>query len=243
MPGASWQQRAAACRTQRPGFADEARCQTSVPRLIALPDDRRPVLQPAQRTPSRARRRQPGQRSSSRHEYGWRRVSPCRRAGPGGQNGAQLISRVGFHMHGSVPTRADKLREGKGIMTVILVDLRRRHNRVSMARLDADHGHAGGAQRINQPRRERAGLDADPRIQSGWARIVCARMVGSVAHLPRQTRFPSASTTHRWVKRWETSKPTNKDMTTSWSSHSAHAREPSSECRHNPAPPAITGCP
>ena len=70
-------------------------------------------------------------------------------------------------MHGSVPTRADKLREGKGIMTVILVDLRRRHDRVSMARLDADHGHAGGAQRMNQPRREWAGLDADPRIRSG----------------------------------------------------------------------------
>ena len=54
------------------------------------------------------------------------------------------------------------LRDPARIVAVRLVDLLRRQQRLHVPRLDADHRQPGRRQRIDQPLRQRTGLDPDP---------------------------------------------------------------------------------
>jgi hypothetical protein len=69
-------------------------------------------------------------------------------------------------MHSSIPACTPQLSKSLGVVAVILVDLRSRHSRMSMASSDAGRVQFGCAQRVDKPRRQRVSLDANNRGQS-----------------------------------------------------------------------------
>jgi hypothetical protein len=84
-------------------------------------------------------------------------------------------------MHRLEQADPHRLRDPARIVAVRLVDLLRRQQRLHVPGLHADHRQLGRRQRIDQPLRQRAGLDPDPAVgraergQKGDDRVRLAR--------------------------------------------------------------------
>src|ERR1700674_5304586 len=81
-----------------------------------------------------------------------------------GQQHALFLGNQRLHMHRLEQADPHHLRDPARVVVVRLVDLLRRQQSLHVPRLNADHRQLSHRQRIDQPLRQRAGLDPDPAV-------------------------------------------------------------------------------